>query len=180
MFLVVPYIVDVLENEKRRMSPVEGFTMLASPLRPDSPGSVHLRSSDPAAPARIDLRLMETEQDRRLMINAVRKAREIVGAAPLADVVAEELLPGTEISTDAAIVDELRKVAANGYHLIGTCRMGTTPMSVVNERLQVHGMEGLRVADASVMPSMLSGTPAITTMLIGEKCAELILTDARS
>ncbi|MBB6469136.1 choline dehydrogenase [Aminobacter lissarensis] len=174
LLLVVPYIVEVDEGG-RRMSPIEGFTLLACPLRPESVGSVHLRSADPRAPAKIDLRFMDTDYDKRVTIAAVRKAREIASAAPIANHVAEEILPGSRFASDDDLVAEMRKLATNGYHLIGSCRMGNTPSSVVNERLQVHGIEGLRVADASVMPRMLSGTPAVTTMMIGEKCADMVL-----
>ena len=91
---------------------------------------------------------------------------------PLSDVIGEELEPGTDVQTDDEILDYMRHFGQTTYHPIGTCKMGRDPMAVVDEKLRVHGLEGLRVADASIMPTITSGNTNAPSMMIGEKCAD--------
>ncbi|MHA6730234.1 GMC family oxidoreductase [Devosia sp. A369] len=172
-----PYIVD-LKDGKRSMSPVEGFVLFAQVQRPESAGSVHIQSADAFTPPAINYKFLETENDRRVAVASVRKAREIVAAPPLADVIAEELLPGPKVQSDAEIIDYIRNTGATTFHFSGTCKMGKDATSVVDERLRVHGIKGLRVADASIMPIIVSGNTSIPCMMIGEKCADMVLADA--
>ncbi len=172
-----PYIFDIV-NGKRRMSPLEGFLVFTQVQRPESTGSVHIQSSDAFSPPSINYRFLATENDRRVAVASVRKVREIAAAPPIADVIAEELLPGPAVQSDAEIVDFIRNTGATTFHFSGTCKMGKDPSAVVDERLRVHGIEGLRVADASIMPIIVSGNTSIPCMMIGEKCADMVLSDA--
>ncbi len=165
---------------KRSMSKTNGFFISTQVQRPESTGRVHIRSTDPAASPAIHYRFLETEHDRRVSIAGVRKAREIVAQKPLADHVGEELAPGPNVRTDEQILEFCRNTGGTTYHFVGTCKMGQDPMAVVDERLRVHGIAGLRVADASVMPTIPSGNTSIPCMMVGEKAASMILEDARA
>ena len=178
MIAAAPFIIELKAGQGRRMSKTEGFFMYCHQQRTESTGSIHIRSANPLDPPRIAYRFLDTETDRRLSVAAVRKAREIVAAAPLADVIAEELSPGSAVQSDDEILDHLRQAGNIAHHMVGTCRMGIDPMAVVGARLRVHGIAGLRIADAAVMPTITSGNTAVPTMMIGEKCAAMVLEDA--
>ena len=100
-----------------------------------------------------------------------------MATAPLSDIVEEELEPGPSIQTDDELLDYMRNQGNTTYHPTGTCKMGRDPMAVVDEKLRVHGLEGLRIADASIMPTMTSGNTNAPSMMIGEKCAKMILAE---
>jgi choline dehydrogenase len=174
---VGPYIVEARPGKNRRILPVEGFAVYAQPQRPESTGSIHISSADPFAPPRINYRFLETENDRQVAVGAVRRSREIAGAPPLRDVIAEELEPGLHIQSDQDILQFIRTNGIITHHMVGTCRMGQDPLAVVDERLRVHGLKGLRVADASIMPTLPSGNTSVPCMMIGEKCADMIMQD---
>lgn len=178
MMAVAPLMIELKAGEGRRMSEVEGFFMYSHVQRTESIGGVHIRSADPFAAPKIDFRFLDTDNDRRGSILAVRRAREIVQAQPLAETIAEELEPGAKVQTDVEILDYLRRVGQITHHMVGTCRMGHDPMAVVDDRLRVHGIDGLRVADASILPTVPSGNTSIPCMMIGEKCADMVLADA--
>jgi choline dehydrogenase len=172
-----PYIVD-LKDGKRHMSSLNGFLMFTQVQRPESAGSIHIQSADPFAPPTINYNFLGTENDRRVAIMSVRRAREIAAASPLGDVIGEEILPGPQIQSDEDIIDFIRKTGTTTYHFAGTCKMGQDSMAVVDDRLRVYGIAGLRVADASIMPTLVSGNTSIPCMMIGEKCADMVLSDA--
>ena len=178
MLLAVPFIVEMKPGKLRRVLPINGFYVNGHVQRPESTGSIHVRSSDPFAAPRIDFRFLDTENDRKAAIAAVRCMRKLVLAPPLGEFVAEELAPGSHVQTDDEILKFIRENGQITHHMIGTCKMGNDPMSVVDENLRVHGMTGLRVADASIMPTMPSGNTVIPTIMIGEKCAAMVLADA--
>jgi choline dehydrogenase len=179
MMVVSPYIIELKESGRgRRMSATEGFFMYTHVQRTESAGSIHIRSADPFAPPAISYRFLDTEYDRATAIAAVRRARDIAAASPMRDVIAEEIAPGPHVQSDEAILDTIRKTGLPTQHMVGTCKMGTDPMAVVDERLRVHGLTGLRVADASVMPTIVSGNTSVPCMMIGEKCAAMVLEDA--
>ena len=178
MMVVAPYMIEMREGRSRRMSPVEGFFLYAHPQRTESTGSIHLRSADPYDPPKIDFRFLDTDNDRRTAIQAVRKSREIMAAPPIAQTIAEELQPGPTVQSDDEILDFIRNTGQITHHMVGTCRMGRDPLAVVDERLRVHGIAGLRIADASVMPTMPSGNTNIPCIMVGEKCADMVLADA--
>jgi choline dehydrogenase len=178
MMIISPYIVELKAGKGRRMSSTEGFFMYTHGQRPESTGSVHIRSSDPFAPPAINFRFLETESDKQVAVLAVRRAREVVQTPPIGNAIAEEIEPGLHIETDEEILEFIRKTGQTTQHMAGTCKMGHDPMSVVDERLRVHGVKGLRVADASIMPTMISGNTSVPCMMIGEKCAAMMLSDA--
>jgi choline dehydrogenase len=179
MMVVSPYIVEQKESGKgRRMSSVEGFFMYTHVQRTESTGSIHIRSADPAAQPVIRFRFLDTELDRRTAVAAVRRAREIAAASPMRDVIAQELAPGRSVESDEEILDYIRNTGQITQHMVGTCKMGNDRMAVVDERLRVRGISGLRVADASVMPTIISGNTSVPCMMIGEKCADMVLADA--
>jgi choline dehydrogenase len=164
-----------------RRDPVEanhGFTVRVGPLCPDSRGEITLRSADPKAAPRIQANYLQTETDRKAMIAGVRMTREIVAREAFAPYRGRELAPGPTAATDAELVAWLRASAMTTFHPVGTCRMGSDPMAVLDARLRVRGVEGLRVADASVMPIIPSGNTNAPAIMIGEKCAQFILEDA--
>jgi choline dehydrogenase len=178
MMVVAPYMIETREGKSRRMSPVDGFHMYTHVQRTESTGSIHIRSRDPAAPPRIAMRFLQTPNDRQTAILAVRRAREIVAQPPLAEVVASELQPGPQVDSDSEILDFIRSTGTITHHMVGTCRMGHDSLAVVDDRLRVHGLAGLRVADASIMPTIPSGNTSIPCMMVGEKCADMLLADA--
>ncbi|WP_373078263.1 GMC family oxidoreductase [Zhongshania sp.] len=163
------------KDDKGRMITVPGTTATVCYLRPKSRGWVHIRSNDARdAPALLHNYLAD-EEDQQKMIAAVRKTREIFEAPIFAANRREELIPGPEIQSDEEILEFIRNTGESVYHPVGTCKMGNDPMAVVNDRLKVHGIEGLRVADASIMPTLISGNTNATAVLIGERCADFIL-----
>ena len=177
MMVVAPYMVEVV-GQKRRMSRDEGFFLWTHVQKTESAGSIHIRSADPEAPPLINFRFLSTPNERQTAILAVRRAREIVEAPPLGNTVAEEVQPGRAVESDEEILAFLRKDGQITHHMVGTCKMGHDPMAVVDDRLRVHGIAGLRVADASIMPVMFSSNTSVPCMMIGEKCADMILADA--
>ncbi|HSW17849.1 MAG TPA: GMC family oxidoreductase N-terminal domain-containing protein [Ramlibacter sp.] len=175
--LANPFLIDV-KGRKRVMSPIDGFFLWAQVQRPESAGSVHIQSADPHQDPAIRFSFLATDKDRRTAIAGVRRAREIAAAAPLAQVIERELLPGSHVQSDDEILEFIRGAGTTTYHVVGTCKMGQGPDAVVDERLRVHGIDGLRVADASIMPTLISGNTSVPCMMIGEKCADMVLADA--
>jgi choline dehydrogenase len=180
MLLAAPFIVDIKPGKSHRVLPVEGFYVNGHVQRTQSSGSIHVRSSDPFAAPAIRYRFLATEGDRRAAIAVIRRIREIMQSPPLRDFVAEEMHPGPAVQSDDQILEFLRTQGLVTHHMVGTCRMGQDAMAVVDERLRVHGIEGLRIADASVMPTIPSGNTAVPTMMIGEKCSDMVLADAEA
>lgn len=180
MMVVSPYIIELKAGTGRRMSAVEGFMMYTHVQRTQSTGSIHISSADPFAAPAIRFKFLDTEEDRRAAVGAVRRGRDIASASPLKERIAEELAPGRHVDSDEAILQYLRETGQITQHMVGTCRMGRDAMAVVDERLRVHGLSGLRIADASVMPTITSGNTSIPCMLIGERCAEMVLADAQA
>jgi choline dehydrogenase len=112
-------------------------------------------------------------------MRGVRAVRNIMGQPALEPYVESELEPGPDVSSDEALIEYLRNFGNTGFHPVGTCRMGSDPRAVVDARLRVHGIEGLRVVDASIMPSIVSGNTNAPVIMIGEKASDMILKDAR-
>jgi choline dehydrogenase len=177
MMVLIPFIVDVVPGKGRRVAPIDGFAVLPHPQRTESTGSIHIRSSDPKEYPRIDYNILDSEVDKAVAIAAFRKARAIVGSAPLSEHIAEELEPGSAVQSDEEILNFLRTSGRTTNHMVGTCRMGVDELAVVDHRLKVRGIEGLRIADGSVMPTMPSGNTNIPCMMIGEKCADMIIAE---
>jgi choline dehydrogenase len=159
------------------MSRVDGFYLSTQVQRPESAGNVHIRSADARVPPSIHYRFLDTENDRRVAIAGVRVARKIAAQQPISGFIDQELSPGAAVSGDDEILDFIRTTGATTYHPVGTCRMGSDDRAVVDERLRVRGIARLRVADASIMPTIVSGNTSIPCMMIGEKAADMILAD---
>ncbi|WP_422059648.1 GMC family oxidoreductase [Sphingopyxis sp.] len=172
-FLIAPHSMDRTAGKPTTES-FPGMSMVVYPLRPNSAGSVHIDSRDPAALPVIAPNHRSSESDRREMIAAVRAARRFVAMAPLAAHVAEETLPGTAFETDNEILAAYDRFATCGYHAVGSCRMGKDDRSVVDPKLRVRGVEGLRVVDTSVMPVVPSGNTQGPTMAFAWRAAEVI------
>jgi choline dehydrogenase len=144
-------------------------------LHPESMGEVTLASADPLAPPRIHFNLLASENDRASLIAVIRIVREVFATAPFARHVGREVRPGPDVVTDEEIVAYLRSTTATAFHPVGTCRMGTGDDAVVDPALKVRGVEGLRVADASIMPTIIGGNTNAPSIMIGEKAADLVL-----
>lgn len=159
-----------------------GVTLSACILRPASRGRVEIRSADPRLPPRIHPGYLSVESDRRLAVELVRRMREIAATAPLSDYVTEGHEPPASLRSDAQLLDWVRRKSATIYHPVGTCAMGpaTDPAAVVDHRLRVHGMRNLRVADASIMPRIVSANTNAPAIMIGERVAEFIQMDGGS
>ncbi len=157
-----------------------GFTLSICQLRPESQGSVHIRSRDPRRYPAIQPNYLATETDVRVMVDGVKLGRRLAGARPLVDYIIAEYSPGAHVSSDAALAEFVRADATTIFHPIGTCRMGADAGSVVDPRLRVRGVEALRIVDASIMPTLVSGNTNAPVIMIAEKAADMMLADARS
>ena len=151
------------------------FTASVCNLRPQSRGTVEITSADPFAKPHIAPQYLSAEADRLVAAKAIRLTRRIVSKAPLAEHVTDEFLPGADIQSDEQLAAKAGDISTTIFHPVGTAKMGTDAMAVVNDRLQVHGISGLRVADASVMPTITSGNTNSPTLMIAEKAADMIL-----
>jgi choline dehydrogenase len=143
--------------------------------RPQGRGRLTLRSADPAAPVRIEHALLAHPDDLRRQIAGSRIARRILQAPAFAPFAPREYLPGPAIDDDEAWAEHIRRTSFLGYHPVGTCRMGSDEQAVVTPELQVRGVAGLRVADASIMPRLVSANTNAAAMMIGERAAEMML-----
>ena len=162
---------------------IDNFNAMSASVyntRPASRGEVRLRSSDPRAAPAFHPNFLSDERDIRTMVAGVRKLRTIWATEPLASRVIAELTPGAAIVTDDEIVDYMRREGQNAYHPAGSCKMGNDPMAVVDARLRVRGIGRLRVADASIMPTVTAGNTNAPSIMIGEKAAAMILEDAKA
>ncbi|MGZ8302401.1 MAG: GMC family oxidoreductase [Telluria sp.] len=155
-----------------------GYALHACPLRPASRGEVTLRSADPADPPLIDPRYLSERADLLAMIDCVRAARGVLAAAPFDPYRGAEIFPGAAVQSDADIEAFIRRKAETIYHPAGTCKMGSDPMAVVDHRLMVHGVAGLRVIDASIMPTLVAGNTNAAAIMIAEKGADMVLAAA--
>ncbi|MFQ5784232.1 MAG: GMC family oxidoreductase [Alphaproteobacteria bacterium] len=155
-----------------------GITVSVCQLRPESRGSVAIRSPDPTAPPAIATNYLATALDRETTVAAIKLARRIAAAPALAAHIAEERKPGPAVASDDDLLAYIRETGGTIFHPVGTCRMGSDPQAVVDERLRVRGVAGLRVADASIMPTLVSGNTNAPAIMIGEKAADMIRADA--
>ncbi|MGF6540501.1 GMC family oxidoreductase [Paraburkholderia youngii] len=158
------------------------FTASVCQLRPTSRGSIHIASADSSAPPLIAPNYLSTEYDRHVAANALRLTRRIVAAPALARYQPREILPGPQYQSEEELQQAAGAVGTTIFHPVGTCRMGTTddPAAVVDNRLRVIGVEGLRVVDASVMPNITSGNTNSPTLMIAERASDMIREDRRA
>jgi choline dehydrogenase len=155
-----------------------GMTVAVCPVRPDSRGTIMARSADPFEKPEIRPNYLSDPNDGRVLLAGMRFTREILAAPMIARHSRGETLPGPNVRTDDEMLDYARKNGSTIYHPVGTCRMGDGPAAVVDSRLRVHGLGGLRVIDASIMPTLTTGNTNAPTIMIGEKGAQMILEDA--
>ena len=154
-----------------------GFTLSVCQLRPESTGSIALASADPFAPPKIFANYLATETDRRCTTAAMAFARKLAATAPLSDYVAAEMSPGPDYASDADLLGFARGHGATIFHPVGTCRMGADDAAVVDPRLHLKGIDGLWVADCSIMPTLPSGNTNVPAIMVGEKASDMILED---
>jgi choline dehydrogenase len=152
-----------------------GFAISPVGLYPRSRGQLTLASADPLAPPRIDPNLLSEPSDIEPLVHGLRLARKVFASAPFAKYRARETAPGDAVASDEALVDYIRANAYTVHHPVSTCRMGQDPHAVVDPQLRVAGVEGLRVADASVFPSIIGGNTNAAVVMVAEKAADLIL-----
>jgi choline dehydrogenase-like flavoprotein len=163
-----------------RPDPFPGFAMSVSPCRPTSRGYLRIRSADPLEAPAIHPNYLSTDHDIAELLAGARFLRRLAGTAAMSSIIAQELKPGPAAAGDGALIADIRARSNSVFHPAGTCRMGPDPASaVVDERLRVHGIEGLRVIDASIFPTVPSGNINGPCIMVGAKGADLVLEDMR-
>jgi choline dehydrogenase len=156
-----------------------GFSISPVHLRPEGRGRVSLKSRDPLSPPKIEFKFLETAHDIDAMLFGMRFARKVAAQPALQLYIGEEVQPGPAVTSDADLLEDLRNRGVSNLHPVGTCRMGNGPDAVVDPRLRLHGIRGLRVMDASIMPQVVGGNTNAPSIMIGEKGAAMILEDAK-
>jgi choline dehydrogenase-like flavoprotein len=151
-----------------------GVTINTCHLRPKSIGSVTLRSADPLAEPAIDPAFLQDAYDWKISLEAFERGREILNAPAFKDLIRKESMPGSDIKTPDAIRGYIKQWSKTDYHPVGSCKMGSDPLAVVDAQLRVHGLGGLRVIDASIMPTLISGNTSAPSIMIGEKGAAIM------
>jgi len=167
-------------DEQLRPHPFSGFTILAEHMRPNSRGHVRITGPDPATGPEIQFNFFADEADRQAALAGLKFGRKIAATEPMAACVDYELSPGPKVQGDDDLIAYCRRNGLSLLHPVGSCRMGVGADAVVDPRLRVHGITGLRVADASIMPRIVTGNTNAAAIMIGEKAAALILEDARA
>jgi choline dehydrogenase len=155
-----------------------GVTLHACCLRPESRGEIRLAGADPLMPPVIDPNYLASGYDLKILIDGIRRARDVLAADAFKPYLGAERLPGPALQSDAQLEAFIRATAETEYHPVGTCKMGGDALAVVDERLRLRGIDGLRVIDASIMPTLVSGNTNAPTIMIAEKGAAMILEDA--
>jgi choline dehydrogenase len=167
-----------LSGTNYRLAKQSGLTAIAGILRSESTGSIHVTSKSANQPPAVRFNFMTAQLDRDVTLEAMRITRRIMTAPSMRDVATDEMMPGVNVQSDDELLDWIKNNAETTYHPVGTCKMGRDPMAVVDDQLRVHGMEGLRVADASIMPTLTSGNTNAPSIMIGEKASRMMLAAA--
>ncbi|MDX6752285.1 choline dehydrogenase [Geminicoccaceae bacterium 1502E] len=177
-FHVIPFSA---EKPGEFLHPFSGYTVSVCQLRPESRGWLALKDTDPATPPAIHPNYLATETDRQTMVDGMKLIRRVMGQKAIAPFVAEEVHPGPAVEDDEALLAYVREKGTTIFHPSCTCMMGPAdnPMAVVDARLKVHGLAGLRVADCSIMPAVVSGNTNAPAIMIGEKLADMIREERR-
>jgi choline dehydrogenase len=170
--------IPFLSTPNFKIAKQSGLTAIMNILRSESTGSIHVTSDAPNTAPAVRFNFMSAQLDRDVTLEAMRITRRIMTAPAMRDIATDEIAPGVNIQSDGELLDWIRKNAETTYHPVGTCKMGRDPMAVVDDQLRVHGMEGLRVADASIMPTLTSGNTNAPSIMIGEKASRMILAAA--
>ena len=169
------FIAALMYDHTRKKSDRHGFMAHVCQLRPQSRGFISLKSTDPSVAPLIQPNYLEADEDRRALREGVRMARDVFAQRAFDSYRGPELMPGAHVRTDEQIDAFIRETAETIYHPVGTAKMGSDDLSVVDGQLRVHGVEGLRVIDASVMPTLVSGNTNAPTIMIAEKASDMIL-----
>jgi choline dehydrogenase len=169
------FIAALMFDHARKKADRHGYMTHVCQLRPESRGTISLASADPLAAPLIQPNYLEAEEDRRALREGVKRAREVFAQAAFAPFRGPELMPGANVTSDDELDAFVRHTAETIYHPVGSARMGHDADAVVDPALKVHGLEGLRVVDASVMPSLVSGNTNAPTIMIAEKASDMIL-----
>ncbi|WP_448572054.1 GMC family oxidoreductase [Trichothermofontia sp.] len=169
VFLPVIFVNPAFAREN-----AQGFTVLTGLVDPKSRGHLQLRSADPLAPPRILVNYLQQQADVDALVTGVKRTRELLQAGAFDPFRGEEIAPGAAVVSDDAIAAYVRQTSEAFWHSVGTCKMGHDPLAVVDDQLRVRGVTGLRVADASIMPTIPTGNTHAPTMMIAEKAADLI------
>ena len=164
-----------LDDHGRNRLPGHGYTLHACPLRPQSRGHLAIQSADPAQPIAIHANYLSAPDDLESMLDCLEISRDILSQPAFKPFQAGELMPGDALRSRDALIDYIRRKAETIYHPVGTCRMGSDEASVVDPELRVRGVRGLRVVDASIMPTLTGGNTNAPTVMIAEKAADFIL-----
>jgi choline dehydrogenase len=174
----IHFLIFSTESAGANVHPFSGFMASVCQLRPDSRGSVRIKSADPAMPPAIQPRYLTARNDVDTIIAGLKQLRQVMNQPVMRKLIAEERAPGENIVSDADLLEYARNTGTTVYHPTSTCRMGPDPSAVVDERLRVRGFERLRVIDASIMPSLVSGNTNAAAVMIGEKGSDMVLQDA--
>ncbi|HEY1301896.1 MAG TPA: choline dehydrogenase [Stellaceae bacterium] len=161
------------------LHPWSGFTMIVYQLRPESRGRIELKTPHPADPPAVFPNYLATPTDRRTIVEGLKLLRRIVAAPALQRYIESEFQPGPSVESDDALLDYARRRGGTVYHPTSTCKMGVDATAVVDPELRVHGIAGLRVADASIMPTVVSGNTNAATIMIGERAADMVRRQVR-
>jgi choline dehydrogenase len=172
----LPFSTDKMGEKLHAFS---GFTASVCQLRPESRGSLRIRSADPLVQPEIRINYLATETDRNATVEGLKILRKILHAPALKPYVVDEVDPGLKVCTDEDLLSYCRQRGSTIYHPTSTCRMGSDPLAVVDQRLRVRGIEGLRVVDGSIMPDLVSGNTNAPIIMIAEKASDMILEDGR-
>ena len=167
--------IPFLSTSNFKLAKGSGVTAIMNILRSESTGSVHVTANKPSAPPAVRFNFLTAQLDRDVTLEAMRITRRIMTAPSMKGIATDEITPGVNIQADDELLDWVRNNAETTYHPVGTCKMGSDPMAVVDSELRVHGMEGLRVADASIMPTLTSGNTNAPSIMIGEKASRMML-----
>jgi choline dehydrogenase len=168
---VAPFSSDRLQDG---LHPWSGFGLTAYQLRPESRGEIRLKSANPSDPPAMHPNYLATETDRRALVDGLKIGRRVLATSYMQHFIAEEYQPGPSVQTDEQLLEHARNTGGTVFHPTSTCKMGVDPMAVVDPELRVHGIEGVRVVDASIMPTVISGNTNAATIMIGEKAADLV------
>ncbi len=170
----VPFLADT----NFKLAKKSGVTAITNILRSESTGSIHVSSKSPNQQPAVRFNFLTAQLDRDVTLEAMRITRRIMTAPAMQGVATDEIAPGVNFQSDDELLDWVKQHAETTYHPVGTCKMGSDPMAVVDDQLRVHGIQGLRVADASIMPTLTSGNTNAPSIMIGEKASRMMLAAA--
>jgi choline dehydrogenase-like flavoprotein len=170
----IPFLV----GENMQLAKTSGVTAIMNILRSESTGSIHVTSNAATTPPAVRFNFLTAHLDREVTLEAMRITRRIMTAPAMQGIANDEIAPGIDIQSDDGLLDWVRNNAETTYHPVGTCKMGSDAMAVVDDQLRVHGIEALRVADASIMPTLTSGNTNAPSIMIGEKASRMVLAAA--